>query len=385
MSVWPFYSEEEIQAVSDVLRSGKVNYWTGEQGKLFEKEYAEYLGVKHAIAVANGTNALELCLIALGVGPGDEVLIPCRTFFATASCVVAVGARPVVCDVDLESQVITVETIKPHITPKTKAIIAVHLGGWPSDMEALAKFSKEHHLYLIEDCAQAHGARFNGKPVGSFGDMAAFSFCQDKIISTMGEGGLVATNNTEAWKKAWAYKDHGKSYDTVHRKDHPPGFRWVHESFGSNYRMTEAQAAIGRIQLRRLDHDILHRQRFARIFNDQLKNSPAVTTVIPPASVGHAYYRYYLFVNSSKLNPSWSREKIIAELNAAGVPCMIGGCSEIYREKAFVDAGLAPKENFANALQLAVTNIAFIPNPSMDEKEIYAAAKKTKEIVDRAV
>jgi dTDP-4-amino-4,6-dideoxygalactose transaminase len=258
--VWPYYAEDEIQAVTDVLNSGKVNYWTGSVARQFEQAYASYVGVKHAIAVANGTVALDLAWIALGVGQGDEVIVTSRTFLASVSSIVLAGAIPVFADVDLDSQNITVETIAPLITPRTKAILCVHLAGWPCDMPKITALARQRHLYVIEDCAQAHGAQINGQAVGSFGDIAAFSFCQDKIITTGGEGGLVTTNNDEWWQKMWSYKDHGKSYDTVYHKEHPEGFRWLHESFGTNWRITEVQAAIGLKQLAKLDAWIEQRQ-----------------------------------------------------------------------------------------------------------------------------
>ncbi|MCD6048127.1 MAG: Glutamine--scyllo-inositol transaminase [Gammaproteobacteria bacterium] len=385
MTRWPVYAEDEIQAVEQVLRSGKVNYWTGEQGKLFEKEYAEYLGVKHAVAVANGTNALELCLIALGIGSGDEVIVPCRTFMASASCVVAVGAKPVMCDIDPQTQNLSVETIKPHLTPNTKAIIAVHLGGWPCDMESLMSFAKQHQLYVIEDCAQAHGARIHGKPVGSFGDMAAFSFCQDKIITTMGEGGLVATNDDVLWKKVWAYKDHGKGYDTVYHAEHPPGFRWLHDNFGSNYRMTEAQAAVGRLQLKKLDSWTKARESYANILDSYLQDSAALRIPKPDKTMQHAYYRYYLFVKPERLKEGWSRDRIMAEANAAGVPCFVGSCSEIYLEKAFASRGFAPKARFPHAKQLGETSMVLLVDPHYTEEDIHEFGQKMKAILEKAV
>lgn len=382
---WPIYSVEEIDSVAKVLQSGKVNYWTGEQGRLFEKEYAAYLGVNHVIAVANGTNALELCLHALGIGPGDEVIVPCRTFMASASCVVQMGAKPVVCDVDLISQNLTVETIKPHVNAKTKAIIAVHLGGWPCDMEALMAFAKEHNLYVIEDCAQIHGAYLNGKPLGSFGDMAAFSFCQDKIMTTMGEGGLVATNNEEWFKRAWAYKDHGKGYDTVYKKQHPAGFRWLHDTFGSNYRMTEAQAAVGRSQLKKLSHWQKIRQKNAEIFNQAFKALNVVFVPKLPEHIIHAYYRYYAFLQPENLKVGWNRDRIINEINAQGIWCQVGSCSEIYLEEAFIKAGLAPKERFKNAKQLGETSIAFLVDPIYTESEMQDAAKTIASVLQSAM
>ncbi len=378
---WPVYAQDEIDAVTQVLKSGKVNYWTGEQGKLFEKEYAEYLGVKHVIAVANGTNALELCLRALGVGLGDEVIVPSRTFMASASCVVEVGAKPVVCDIDPITQNMTVETIKPHITSKTKAIIPVHLGGWPCDMEAIMAFAKEHNLYVIEDCAQAHGAKINGKPVGSFGHMAAFSFCQDKIITTMGEGGLVATNNEDWFKKAWAYKDHGKGYDTVYKKQHPSGFRWLHDAFGSNYRMTEAQAAVGRLQLRKLPEWQKEREHNAHILNTALQDCAAVRLLSVPANMTHAYYRYYMFVKPENLKEGWTRDRIIAEINSQGFWCQVGSCSEIYLEEAFVKAGFVPKERFKNAKALGETSIALLIDPIYSESEMKQLSQTIRAIL----
>ena len=364
---WPMYSEAEIEAVSAVLRSGKVNYWTGEQGKLFEKEYAEHLGLKHAIAVANGTNALELCLHALDVGFGDEVIVPCRTFMASASCVVQVGAKPVICDVDFETQNLTVETIAPHVTSKTKAIIAVHLGGLPCDMMAIMAFAKEKGLYVIEDCAQAHGAKINGKAVGSFGDMAAFSFCQDKIISTMGEGGLVATNNSDWFKAVWAYKDHGKGYDTVFHKTHLPGFRWLHDTFGSNYRMTEAQAAVGRIQLQKLSEWQKLRERNANIFKNALTGLDGVRLIRSSPNITHAYYRFYLFVEKN-------RDRIMAEINEQGIWCQVGVCSRIDLEKAFVDRGYQYQHILPNAKLLGETGLALLVDPLYDEHEVQKAA-----------
>lgn len=381
---WPVYEADEVGVVVDVLKSGKVNYWTGEQGKLFEKEYAAHLGVNYAIAISNGTNALELCLHALGIGPGDEVIVPCRTFMASASCVVEVGAKPAVCDIDLVSQNLTVETIKPHVNAKTKAIIVVHLGGWPCDMESIMAFAREHHLYVIEDCAQAHGAKINGKPVGSFGHMAAFSFCQDKIITTMGEGGLLATNNEEWFKKAWAHKDHGKGYDTVYKKNHAPGFRWLHDSFGSNYRMTEAQAAVGRIQLKKLSSWISKKQKLARIFTEAFKNIPAIRLTIPPLGIEHAYYRYYLFVNLDTLKKGWDRDRIMAAINEQGIWCQVGICPEIYLEEAFVKAGFAPKERFENAQALGETGLALLLDPIYTESEIKEAAAIVASVLQQA-
>lgn len=381
---WPVYDDDEIQIASEILRSGKVNYWTGEHGKLFEKEYAEYLGVPYTIVVANGTLALELCLRALGIGPNDEVIIPSRTFIATASCVVTVGAKPVIADVDLISQNIAPNTILPHITSRTKAIIAVHLGGWPCDMPAIMLLAKQYNLFVIEDCAQAHGAKINGKPVGSFGDMAAFSFCQDKIISTAGEGGLVACTNKVWWEMMWAYKDHGKSYDTVYNKQHPPGFRWLHDSFGSNYRMTEIQAAVGRIQLKKLDGWVKLRQQYANYLYRQFQKLPALIVAMPSNEVNHAYYRYYFFVKPAALKKEWSRDRMVYEITQRGVACFVGSCSEIYLERAFQRLGTLSTERFPNAKLLGETSLAVLVDPALTEKEIVSTAEVVSHVVHEA-
>ena len=320
---WPVFEADEIEAVRDVLLSGKVNYWTGKEGRAFEREYAKSIDRKHAIALANGTLALELALIALDLQPLDEVVVPSRTFIATASAVVARRGVPAFADVDLDSQNVTADTIRATITPRTKGIIVVHLAGWPCDMDPILTLAKEHGLFIIEDCAQAHGATYKGRPVGSFGDAAAFSFCQDKILSTGGEGGLLALDSEELWKKAWAYKDHGKSYDTVFNQEHAPGFRWLHESFGSNWRMTEMQAAIGRIQLGKLPSWVASRRCNAIKLHDMLKGSPGLRLVMPPVGIEHSYYRYYAFLETEQLAPGGPRCASYEQLARRGSPALL--------------------------------------------------------------
>jgi dTDP-4-amino-4,6-dideoxygalactose transaminase len=367
---WPIYAQDEIDAASRVLASGKVNYWTGDVCTRFEAEYAKSAGVEHAIALANGTLALELALYALGIGPGDEVVTPSRTFIASASCVVARGARPVVADVDPVSQNLTAETVRAVLTPRTRAIVAVHLAGWPCNMDALLELARAHHLFVIEDCAQAHGAVYKGGPVGSFGDAAAYSFCQDKIISTGGEGGMLLTNNRALWEKAWAYKDHGKSREAVFQREHPPGFRWLHESFGSNWRMTEMQAAIGCAQLAKLAEWSAARNRNAALLSAGLADIPGLRLTLPPAGIGHAYYRYYAFLEPDCLLPGWDQTRVISAINAEGVPCFVGSCGEIYRELAFTRAGLQPAQPHPVAHQLAQTSLAFLVHPTLDQQDM---------------
>lgn len=378
---WPVFEADEIQAVTEILQSGKVNYWTGTVAREFEKEYAEYLGVKHTIALHNGTLALELALYAFGIGEGDEVITTTRTFIASASAAVMRGCIPVIADIDPVSQNITADTILPLITPKTKAIIPVHLAGWPCDMDPIMELAREHNLIVIEDCAQAHGAFYKGKPVGSIGHAGAFSFCQDKIMTTGGEGGLLALNDTEVWKKAWAYKDHGKSYDAVYNKEHPPGFRWLHESFGTNWRMLEVQAAIGRIQLRKLPDWIERRRANAAILTECFQKHPALRLTLPGDDIFHSYYKYYVFVRPELLADGWDRDRIMNAVNAQGVPCFSGSCSEIYLEKAFVDAGYGPKERLPVARELGETSLMFLVHPTLSAKDMAHMA----EVIDKVM
>ena len=385
LAPWPYYSPDEIDAVTSVLGSGRVNYWTGRECVKFEAEYAEYVGVQHAITLANGTLALELALYALGIGPGDEVVVPSRTFIASASCAVARGATPVVADIDPVSQSLTADTIRAVLTPRTRAIIAVHLAGWPCDMESIMALAREHGLHVIEDCAQAHGARYQGRPVGSFGDAAAFSFCQDKILSTGGEGGMLLINDTALWEKAWAYKDHGKSYDAVHRREHPPGFRWLHESFGSNWRMTEMQAAIGRMQLRKLDEWVALRRQHAATLAEGLATIPGLRLTAEPSSIRHAYYRYYAFLEPGKLREDWNQTRVVTAIQAEGVPCFVGSCGEIYREKAFSAAGWPASRRHPVAQQLSETSLAFLVHPTLSDQDMQDTCRAVEKVMRTAV
>lgn len=381
---WPLFESDELEAVNRVLVSGKVNYWTGQEAREFECEYAGYLGVPYVIALHNGTVALELALYAFDVGAGDEVITTSRTFIASASAVVMRGAIPIIADVEAISQNITAETIRPLITPRTKAIIAVHLAGWPCEMDDIMALAKEHNLIVIEDCAQAHGAFYKGKPVGSLGNAAAFSFCQDKIMTTGGEGGLLALKDETLWKKAWAFKDHGKSYDAVYHREHPPGFRWLHESFGTNWRMLEFQAAIGRIQLRKLPHWIEKRRAFAEILNRRLARLEGLRLTPTPEHIFHAYYKYYVFVRPEMLTEGWTRDRIMAEVNALGVTLLSGSCSEIYLEKAFVNAGYGPEKRLKVARDLGETSLMLLVHPTLEAADLERAADALEQVMQRA-
>ncbi len=367
---WPVFADDEVEAAAAVLRSGRVNYWTGTECRAFEREYAAHCGTAYAVAVANGTLALELALIGLGIGPGDEVVVPSRTFIATASAAVMRGAVPVVADIDPDSQNVTAETIAAVLTPRTRAIIVVHLAGWPCEMDPILDLARARGLKVIEDCAQAHGARYRGRPVGGLGDVGCFSFCQDKIITTGGEGGMLVTDDERVWRRAWEFKDHGKSYAAVYEREHPAGFRWLHDSFGTNWRMTEVQAAIGRLQLRKLPDWLDQRRRNADILRRQLADVPVLRIPEPPAHLDHAYYRLQAFVRPDRLRPGWTRDGILERLTAEGVPCFTGSCSEIYREQAFAASGLGPSERLPIARESSDTSLAFLVHPSLGTSDM---------------
>jgi dTDP-4-amino-4,6-dideoxygalactose transaminase len=384
-SFWPSFTQEEAGAVQKVLLSNKVNYWTGEECRKFEKEFSIWSNTKYAISLGNGTLALDVAFKALDIGDGDEVIVTSRTFIASISSIVNSGAAPIFADVDLSSQNITPEAIRSVITDKTKAIVCVHLAGWPCDMDEIMAIANEHDLYVIEDCAQAHGAKYKGKPAGSIGHIGCWSFCQDKIMTTGGEGGLVTTNDESLWRKMWAYKDHGKSYEAVYEREHPEGFRWLHESFGTNWRMTEMQAAIGRIQLKRMPD--WHDKRLSnanKIWNIA-KQCEGLRVPAIPSYIEHAAYKCYVFVKPNELKNDWNRDRIIQAINALGVPCYSGSCSEVYLEKAFDDTGFRPKERLPNAKELGETSLMFLVHPTLTKNEIQQTCKAITSVMELAV
>lgn len=363
-SPWPAFTQEEADAVSKVLLSNKVNYWTGQECRKFEKEFANFADASHAIAVSNGTVALDLALEALGIGEGDEVIVTPRTFLASVSSIVTAGAVPIFADVDPDSQNITPETVRKVLTPRTRAIVCVHLAGWPCDMDEFMELSEEHGVYVIEDCAQAHGARYKGRSVGALGHIGCWSFCQDKIMTTGGEGGMVTTNDPLLWSKMWSFKDHGKSWEAVYEREHPPGFRWLHDSFGTNFRMMEMQAVIGRIQLERMPEWHRKRSKNAEKIWDAARKLPNLRVPEIPENVEHAAYKCYVFVESG------NRDSVMSAINAQGIPCFSGSCSEVYLEKAFDGTGWRPEKRLSVAQELGETSLMFLVHPTLTEAEI---------------
>lgn len=383
-STWPSFSQKEADIVSKVLLSNKVNYWTGEEGRLFESEFSHFVESKYAVAVANGTVALDLSLKALGIGAGDEVIVPPRTFLATVSSVVNAGGVPVFADVDPDTQGVTAESISHVLTENTKAIVVVHLSGTPADMDPIVELAKVNNLFIIEDCAQAHGAKYKGRSVGSLGDIAAWSFCQDKIMTTAGEGGMVTTNNENLWRAVWSFKDHGKSWDEVYRKNHPPGFRWLHDSFGTNWRLTEIQSAVGRFQLLQMGDWSRLRAKNAELIREAAEPIAALRVPVLNGDVEPAWYKCYLFIKPENLSVGWSRDRIIEELNSRGVPCYSGSCSEVYLERAFDGTGWRPKERLPVARELGETSLMFLVHPTLKDEEMNKTIKELKSVMHEA-
>ncbi len=377
---WPHFAPDEVEAAAAVLRSGKVNYWTGEQGHAFEREFADFVGCRHAVALANGSVALEAALHALDIGPGDQVVVPSRTFIASASCAVMRGATPVMADVDRDSGTLTAATARAALTPRTKAILAVHLGGWPCDMDPILALARERGLKVIEDCAQSLGAAYKGRLTGSLGHIAAFSFCQDKIMTTGGEGGMVTCSDPALADRVWSLKDHGKSFDACYNRSHPPGFRWVHDSFGTNWRMTEMQSALGCAVLPKVPEFLRLRRRNAEILFDLFKAIPGLRVPTPGADVAPAFYKFYAYLEPAHLASGWDRDRIMEAIAAEGIFCQSGSCSELYLEKAFPPQ-MRPPARLPIARELGETSLMFLVHPTLSEDDMRDTAEAVRKVM----
>ena len=363
---WPRFGPEEIEAVTEVLKSGKVNYWTGDYIQKFEAEFSRFTRAEFSLAVMNGSVALDLAMEVLGVSCGDEVIVPCRTYYASAGCIVRAGATPVFVDVDRETQNLSIESIEEAVTSRTKAIICVHLAGWPCDMVEIVEFARRRGLFVVEDCAQAHGATIGGRSVGTFGDLGCWSFCQDKIISTGGEGGMVTTNSAEYAAKLWCLRDHGKNQlrTLEQRVTLADGrYKYLHDEVGSNFRMSGIQAVIGTIQLKALRQVQMIRYRNARLIWSSLQELDLIRTpsefsldrFSESGDLRHAAYKCYFFFEAGQE----FRDRMMKLLIERGVPCGQGACPELYRERAFLGRSSA-NGNFEGARSLSSSAIALL-------------------------
>ena len=381
--VWPFFNEDTVAAVAEVLQSGQVNYWTGSRGRQFEQGFAKFCGAKYGVALANGTVALELALRGLDLQDGDEVITTCRSFMATASSIVLCGGRVVFADVEAESQNISAATVAPLITPRTRAIIAVHHAGLACDLDPIMALAAQQEIFVIEDCAQAHGALYKGQPVGALGHVGCWSFCQDKIMTTGGEGGMLTTNDEQLWRMAWSFKDHGKNHDKVFATDPKPGFRWLHDTIGTNWRLTEMQSAIGLLQLSKIDDWHARRTANAQILIDGLTTVPGLHVPQVPADFEHAWYKFYAFVNPAELAAGWDRDQIKFAIQAEGVPCDTGTCPEMYREEAFAGTGMRPASRLPVAMDLGLRSLFFQVHTALkpaDMEDVVAAVRKVMSV-----
>lgn len=393
---WPHFSQEAIESVSKVLASGHINYWTGNECKAFEQEFAAHCGTAHALAVANGTLALEIALRAFGIGEGDEVIVPSRTFIATAGAVAAVGATPIIADIDPDTNNMTALSCARVLTPRTRAIIPVHVGGYPADLDEIISLARQVSAVVIEDCAQAHGATYKGKPVGSIGDAGCYSFCQDKIMP-LGEGGMIVLSNQEAYQRAWAYRDHGRDFELAREAGvgaASPDFKWLNTSFGTNARLGEMEGALGRVLLRELPSMHAQRALIAETIVSGTAEAPAIEFLIPSQAqmaqaTAHGYYRLYARIDTSSLASGWSRNRIIEELNTEGVACQYGSCALIGNEKAFArfpqEATLAPQQVLPGATRAHAESIAFYVHPTLSIDEACVIAEKICTVMNRAV
>ena len=392
---YPYFNKSSLKKVEQVLKSGRVNYWTGNECKNFEKEFSNYHKVKYSLSVSNGSVALEIALKALKLKKTDSVIVTPRSFVASASCVLNLGLKPIFADVDDDGN-LNIKGIKKAYNKNVKAIIVVHLNGLSCDLDPILKFVKKNKLFLIEDCSQAHGATYKGKKVGSFGDISTWSFCQDKIMSTGGEGGMISTNNTKLWLKLWSLKDHGKNYKSVFYKKHKIGFKWLHDDLGSNYRMTEMQAAIGREQLKSLDKQIKKRNLIANLYLNGLKDYYLKYDILKKPNLKfqtypqkqnlkksnqyiHAFYRLNLFINKNKIK----QNNLIQQLNKNKINCGVGSCAEIYREKIFKKLKFYPKKRLVNAKLLGETSITLPINPNIALTKVKSEISFLKKILDK--
>ncbi|WDE99144.1 DegT/DnrJ/EryC1/StrS family aminotransferase [Lentisphaera profundi] len=418
-SAWPYFDEEMIEATAKILKSGKVNYWTGDihtlddgttvrgENGLFEYEFAQYHKAPYSIALANGTLALELALQAFNIGSGDEVITTTRTFIASASACIMRGAKPVFADVELNSQNISAQTIAPLITKNTRAVIAVHLGGWACELDEIKKLldAKEHEfghkIYLIEDCAQCLGGEYKGQKLGTIGDAGCFSFCQDKIITTGGEGGMLLLKDKDAYRRAWSFKDHGKDFDKYNTtlnhplvdldKAHSSSY---YSSIGTNWRMTEIQAAIGRIALAKLDSwNLAARKKYAQILNTAFKTSPGLRVEEAPTHIVHAYYKYYVFLEISKLKDNWDRNAVIQAIAKEGIVCQFGSTWAIGKEDAWKDVqmpnrdtlNLQVTQDLPNDLAIGSSVIMFQVHPTLSEQNIHQTISVVNNVMKQAI
>jgi dTDP-4-amino-4,6-dideoxygalactose transaminase len=334
---WPQFDPKVFEAVVEVLKSGKVNYWTGELGMKFEQAFADWCGAKFAISTTNGTSALHTALAGLGIGPGDEVIVPSYTFIATSFSVCQAGAVPVFADVEKNSHTLDPADVEAKISGRTAAIMPVHLYGVIANMGPILAIAKKHNLAVIEDSAQAHGGKWNGKKAGTIGNAGAFSFCQSKHFTTGGEGGAVVTNDEDLAWTCRSFRDHG--YDVSERLrllELEARLPYIHNMVGYNYRMTEMQSAIGLIELARMDsYHLANRRRNGEYLIKRLKGVEQILHLpLDTEERQNAFWMFPIVLDMDRLKVDSAR-KVVAALEAEGVPAGPVMWPQCYRERAF--------------------------------------------------
>ena len=336
---WPSFEESTIQAAADVLRSGKVNYWTGKIGMEFEREWAKWLGVKNAISVSNGTCALHTALASLNIGPGDEVICTSYSFIASSFCALQAGALPVFADVTTD-HTMDPNAIEPLITERTKAIVVVHLYGTVADMDPILAIARKHNLKVVEDCAQCFGGVYKGKKAGTIGDVGCFSFCQSKHFTTGGEGGMVVTNDDDLAWECRSFRDHGYDVQAKLNLLEMEGKQlYIHKRVGFNFRMTEMQSQIGLCELKRFDSwNLKNRVRNGKYLIAALKDHPLVMyTPVDTPERQNAFWWCPIVIDTAKLKEGIDTKQFIAAMAAEGVPVYSVLWPEMYKERAYIE------------------------------------------------
>lgn len=399
---WPQFCDEAKQAAMETLDSGKVNYWTGKKGVEFEEKFASFNGVGFAISTNSGTSALHTALAAMGIGPGDEVIVPSYTFIATSFCVLQAGAIPVFADVNRHDHCISVEDVERKITPRTKAIIPVHLYGNVCDMDPILELARKHDLRILEDCAQAHGATYKGRRVGSLGDAGAFSFCQSKAFTTGGEGGAIITSDENLAWECRSFRDHGYNVrERVRLLELEQKLPYIHDRVGYNYRLTEMQSAIGIHELARFESwNLANRQRNGQILLDSLSElSEILYLPIHTAERQNGFFVFPITLNMDQID--CDMKAFLNALTAEGVPNHPVFWPQCYQESAYREQHGFGEVNFpfkskeytdpasADYTTVKCENAAWhqdrtfitVVHPTLDEAQMHAIATGIKKVI----
>ena len=382
---WPNFSKSLVSKVGKIIKSGTINYTIGPYGKIFENQFSKFIGTKYSVAVCNGTAALEVAIKSLKLPKKSKILVPARSFFSSASCIVNTGHIPIFLDVDRQTQNISVNEIEKKMTKDTRVIICVHLAGLPCDMYKIKKIAKKKNLKIIEDCSQAHGASINKKYVGSFGDLSTWSFCNDKIISTLGEGGMISTNNKKIYEFCKSHINHGTSTQNTKQSY---GFNYNKDYFGTNLRITEIQSLAGSEQLKNLKKIQKKREKMAKdYFNLISQYKEYFESYYPEKQIKSAWYRFYFFLKTNIKNSQKIRIRIIKNLRINGLKSFTGSCPEIYLEKSFKKLKNFKQKRLKNCKSLGEKSIALDLNHtlsySVHKKNIIIFEKVIKNIVAR--